>query len=173
MPSVVVRRLSPADAVAYRTLMLAAYANHPEAFTSTAEERAAQPMAWWAARLGEDGAQPAQSVSFGAEVDGQLCGAATLVVETNLKSRHKATLVGMYVAPHCRRLGLGRQLIEALLAYARQREGLRQVLLTVSEGNQAAQDLYEGCGFKVFGIEPEAMALGEGFIAKVHMWCRL
>ncbi|MBS0426345.1 MAG: GNAT family N-acetyltransferase, partial [Proteobacteria bacterium] len=45
-----VRRLAPADAPAYRALMLDAYARHPEAFTSTVAEREPLPLAWWEAR---------------------------------------------------------------------------------------------------------------------------
>jgi hypothetical protein len=46
-----IRRLVPDDAQAYRALMLEAYERHPDAFTSTATERAALPLSWWEARL--------------------------------------------------------------------------------------------------------------------------
>ena len=35
----------------YRALMLEGYERHPDAFTSSAAERAAFPMAWWESRL--------------------------------------------------------------------------------------------------------------------------
>ena len=37
-------RLAPGHAAGYRALMLGAYARHPDAFTSSAEERAALPL---------------------------------------------------------------------------------------------------------------------------------
>ena len=49
--------------------------------------------------------------------------------------------------------------------------GLKVVQLTVTEGNAAAQTLYEHCGFVSFGVEPFAVALGSIFLSKVHMWC--
>ena len=47
----VVRRLVPADAVAYRARMLDAYERHPGAFTSTVAERGALPLRFWEERL--------------------------------------------------------------------------------------------------------------------------
>jgi len=44
------------------------------------------------------------------------------------------------------------------------------VQLTVSDVNAAARALYEGCGFTAFGVEPMAVALGDGYVDKVHMW---
>ena len=46
-----VRRLVPADASAYRQLMLAAYAQTPDAFTSTVAERESLPLSWWESRM--------------------------------------------------------------------------------------------------------------------------
>jgi hypothetical protein len=47
-----VRMLSPLDAVQYRHVMLHAYRHAADAFTSTLQERAAEPLSWWANRLG-------------------------------------------------------------------------------------------------------------------------
>lgn len=166
------RRLTAADAVAYRLLMLDAYATHPSAFTSTAEERAAMPLRWWEQRLGAD--PQVSSVVFGAfDADGVLVGAAGLSFEERQRARHKATLFGMSVASTARRGGHGRRLVLALLAHARTRAGMRLVQLTVTEGNDAAQTLYEHCGFRSFGVEPLAIAVDDRLFAKVHMWCDL
>ena len=43
--------LTAAHAPVYRTLMLEAYAQAADAFTSTAEERAREPLTWWEQRL--------------------------------------------------------------------------------------------------------------------------
>lgn len=163
--------LDPARATEYRELMLGAYARHPDAFTSSAAERAQLPLTWWEARLRES--PTASEVVLGAVVDGQLAGVAGLDFEAREKARHKAGLFGMYVAPGFRQHGLGRQLVEAALAYARARPGVRVVQLTVTEGNHAAEDLYVRCGFQRFGVEPMAVSLDGAYLAKVHMWCDL
>ena len=45
--------------------------------------------------------------------------------------------------------------------------------LTVTEGNEPAVGLYESCGFVRFGVEPLAVAVGSGYVSKVHMWRRV
>ena len=168
-----VRRLTTADAAAYRALMLEAYATHPSAFTTTVDERAGLPLRWWEERLGADGAGEA-GVVYGAFDDmGALVGVAGLSFETRQRARHKATLFGMAVAPSARRAGFGHRLVVAVLAHARSIERLRLVQLTVTEGNHTAQALYERCGFRVFGVEPLAIAVEGDLLAKVHMWCDL
>ena len=166
-----ITRLSLPHAAAYRELMLQAYARHPDAFTASVEERAGLPLSWWEARLAPGAA--VDEMVLGALDGEQLAGVAGLSFETRPKLRHKALLFGMYVAPPWRGRGLGLRLVQAVLAQARARPGVIQVQLTVSGGNAAAEALYARCGFVRFGVEPRAMALGDGFVAKVHMGCDL
>jgi ribosomal protein S18 acetylase RimI-like enzyme len=163
-----VRRLLPTDAEAYRALMLDGYERHPDAFTSSVTERAALPLPWWQKRL--DPALLADQVVLGAFEGERLVGAAGLQFEPREKARHKANLFGMYVVPASRQGGFGRHLVLAVLEEAASREGVRIVQLTVTEGNAAAQTLYESCGFRSFGVEPFAVALGDAYLSKVHMW---
>lgn len=149
--------------------MLEAYEVHPDAFTSTAAERAELPLSWWEARL-VPGPLPPEIV-FGAFQGDELAGAAGLLFESREKIRHRATLYGMYVSARFRRRGLGRQLVLAALDHARARPGVKRVLLSVTEGNVGARTLYESCGFVAFGVEPRALAVGTALLGKVHMGC--
>lgn len=110
-------RLLPHHAPAYRALMLDAYARHPDAFTSSVDERAALPLAWWEARLAQtpDAAEAVWASTAGDAIQG----VAGLSFERREKVRHKATLFGMYVHPEQRGQGLGRQLVDAVLTHAR------------------------------------------------------
>ncbi len=164
-------RLGPQHAPAYRALMLDAYALHPDAFTSSVAERESLPMSWWEGRLST--VPDANDVVFGAFHGGALVGAAGLAFDTREKACHKATLFGMVVSTSRRRQGLGQQLVAAALAYARARPGVLVVQLTVTQGNAQAQALYARNGFVEFGVEPYAVAVEQGFVSKVHMWCRL
>lgn len=166
-----IRRLVPSDAPVYRALMLEAYERHPDAFTSSAPERAALPLSWWESRVTPEPHPP--EMVFGAFQDERLVGAAGLLFESRAKTRHKAMLYGMYVAAEARRGGLGRQLVLTVLAHARARDGVRVVQLAVTDINTAAQALYAQCGFVPFGLEPLAVAVGSKFVSKVHMWCDL
>lgn len=171
MAAALIRRLTPDDAAPYRTLMLEAYALHPDAFTSSVAERESLPLTWWATRLASEA--DADAVVFGAFVDTDLAGVAGLAFETREKIRHKATLFGMYVPRERRAAGLGRALVMAVLEHARAAGHLRQVHLTVTQGNAPAQALYEACGFRAYGVEPDAVRVGDAYVAKVHMLHRL
>ncbi len=164
-------RLLPDHASAYRALMLRAYTDHPDAFTSSAAERSALPLSWWEQRLQCDPLSP--ELVLGAFLDGELAGAVGVSFEPREKARHKATLFGMVVSDRHRQQGLGQALLLAALEAARQRPGVRQIQLTVTEGNRTALNLYQRCGFVPFGLEPDAVAVGEHFVSKVHMTCPL
>jgi ribosomal protein S18 acetylase RimI-like enzyme len=163
-----IERLTPAHADAYRALMLDAHARCPDAFTSSVDERAALPLAWWEKRLAEDPQAP--EFVLGAFAAGRLAGVAGLAFATRAKLRHKARLFGMVVEPGSQRRGLGRALVDAAIAAACSRGGVRVLQLTVTQGNVAAEALYARCGFRSFGVEPLAVAAGDGFLAKVHLW---
>ena len=171
MQGVIIRCLVPADAAPYRALMLDAYEQHPEAFTSSLAERSTLPLAWWEARL--DPAPDSPMVVLGAFAEEVLVGTVGLNFEVRIKARHKALLIGMMVAPAWRGRGVGRDLVQAALAQARLRAGVVLVQLTVTATNRAARTLYERCGFVEFGVEPKAVAVGGVLVAKSHMWCDL
>jgi ribosomal protein S18 acetylase RimI-like enzyme len=162
--------LTAAEVAPYRALMLEAYAQAPDAFTSTLEERAAEPDAWWARRL----ADPAGlTASFGAYLGRELVGTVALEFAKKSKTKHKGQLIGMYVKPQARRSGLGRRLVQEAIAFASAKPGIEVLTLTVSHGNKVAEDLYKSCGFVVFGVEPMAIRVQAGYLAKVHMWIKL
>ncbi|PYC43063.1 MULTISPECIES: GNAT family N-acetyltransferase [Pseudomonas] len=160
-----IQHLTPDDAAQYRALMLEAYERHPQAFTSSVREREKLPLAWWAARL--DGEL---DLLLGAFSEGRLLGIVGLAFELREKARHKATLFGLYVTGEQRSCGLGYQLVQRLLAEAADYEGLRLVQLTVTAGNDAALSVYRRCGFVQFGLEPQAVCVGEDYLDKIHMW---
>jgi ribosomal protein S18 acetylase RimI-like enzyme len=165
-----VDRLLPGDVAAYRALMLEAYERHPESFTSTPGERRALPLSWWEKRLA--GAPGAPHVVFGARDDDGLWGVAGLAFNDGAKTSHKVRLFGMYVDRSRRRAGMADALMDAALAEARARRK-QLVQLTVSEGNEAALALYRKRGFREYGLEPRAIAVGDRWVAKVYLWLPL
>lgn len=164
-------RLQPPHAAQYRACMLQAYADHPDAFTSTPDERAALPLSWWQERVR---AEPlATEVVWGAMQDAALLGVVGLSFETRHKIRHKAHLFGMYVQAAWRGQGVGHALLTHALQHARTREGVRLIQLSVTDSNPAAIALYTAHGFSTYGLEENAVALPEGYIHKRLMVCDL
>jgi ribosomal protein S18 acetylase RimI-like enzyme len=166
-----VARLTAADVAPYRDLMLHGYAQSPDAFTSTAEERAAEPDAWWLDRIADPAGLHCAVGAFAP--DGALVGSVALEFSAKPKTRHRAHLIGMFVQESRRRLGAGRALVDAALALVRERRAVLVVTLTVTEGNVAAVALYRSFGFEPFGVEPMAIRTAGGFRSKLHMWLPL
>jgi RimJ/RimL family protein N-acetyltransferase len=165
-----VKPLSPFDADAYRSLMLQGYAQAADAFTSTAQERAAEPLRWWQSRI-QDASGLSQA--FGVFDAGVLVGSVAIEYSAKAKTRHKGLVVGMYVAQAHQNRGAGRSLMQAAIAHACARHAVRLLTLTVTEGNVPAIRLYESLGFQTFGVEPLAIYTGAAYKAKVHMALRL
>lgn len=158
--------LSVADAPRYRTLMLEAYTLAADAFTSTADERAAQTLSWWEKRIADPSGL---SQSFGAFDRETLVGTVALQYSAKPKTRHSALMIGMYVQSAYRGRGVGARLLEAAIAAARTRPGLQALRLTVTQGNEPAIRLYASVGFVAWGVEPDAILTPSGFKGKVHM----
>jgi GNAT superfamily N-acetyltransferase len=162
--------LTASDAPQYRALMLEAYVQAADAFTSTAQERAVEPLSWWAQRIAS---ASGLSESFGAFEAERLVGSVALEYSAKPKTRHCALVIGMYVKPDARRHGAGARLMQAAIAAARARRGVHVLRLTVTQGNEAAIRLYESIGFSAWGVEPMAILTPSGYKAKVHMAMQL
>ena len=158
-----IRQLRAHDATDYRALRLRALWEYPEAFTSSYDEEQDKPEAWYEDRLAS-----ARTRFWGAFEDGQMCGVVGLEREARAKNRHKATVVGMYVSTEHNGRGIGRQLMDALCESARL-DGLELLVLTVTQGNDLAVQLYESSGFRSFGVEPRAIKIDGRFFSKNHM----
>jgi ribosomal protein S18 acetylase RimI-like enzyme len=142
-----IRRLTPADAASFRNIRLEGLRFNPEAFGSTFEAESAQPVSFFAERLGS-------SASFGPFHGSELVGVAGLLISEAKKEAHKGLLVGMYVRTGARKAGIGRQLVETIVEFARDRVELIQ--LSVVSDNEVARRLYERLGFLEYGIEKKA-----------------
>jgi ribosomal protein S18 acetylase RimI-like enzyme len=118
------------------------------------------PLSWFAERI-------VKGSVFGAFADGELLGVAGYWPQDGAKESHKATLWGMYVRSSRRGSGLGRCLVEAVVAHASGRVELLQ--LGVASGNEAALRLYIKAGFAEYGREMKALKQGEHYIDEILM----
>jgi len=108
---------------------------------------------------------------FGAFTDAQLVGVTGFARAPHVKQRHKGYLWGMYVRPMARGEGVGAALLEAVIDHARTKVSLIQ--LSVAAPNDIARRLYERHGFQRYGIEPDAIRIGEHSIDEILMVKRL
>jgi ribosomal protein S18 acetylase RimI-like enzyme len=155
---VTIRQLTEEDATAYRDLRLRLLRSAPEAYGTTYEEAAARPLEHTAARLRAQ-QDPEVGLTLGAFAP-ELIGMVTLLREDGTKSRHRGRIVGLGVADEARGRGVGRALMDEVIARARRLAGLEQLYLAVVIPNDAARRLYRSCGFAVYGVERGALKLG-------------
>jgi ribosomal protein S18 acetylase RimI-like enzyme len=156
-----IRRLTAADAEAYRDLRLEALRTHPDAYADSAGDAARRPLSWWEAQL-------ADRVFFGAHAEGQLKGTVNLRREQGAATGHRAWLLGMYVAPTARGTGMADALVEKLFAHAAE-AGVLHLYLGVAAHNETARRFYERHGFSTYGREPRALRQGDNFIDEFLM----
>jgi GNAT superfamily N-acetyltransferase len=153
---VTIRLAAEEDAPAFRDLRLEALRNHPEVFSSDYAANLSEPMSYWVKRLSTtQGDRMVMTVV--AEHERILVGMGTIMRTNSPKVRHSATIVGMYVQPEWRGLKIADKLIEACIEWARTTD-IKIVKLAVVSTNVRAICCYSRCGFRVYGIEPQALS---------------
>jgi RimJ/RimL family protein N-acetyltransferase len=156
-----IRRLVSDEAEAYVQLRREALEREPYSFGSSPEEAPSVET------IHETLGKPDTAI-FGA-FKPDLVGVVGIHRLTRKKVSHKVELWGMYVTRDHRGQGLGRQLVQAALEFARAIDGVRQVHLCVTERASRAGALYEKFGFVTWGMEPAGLRVdGEDLIDR-HM----
>lgn len=161
----IIRKLQISDTSAYRELRLEALQVSPEAFGSDYEESLQRPNSDFAARLQD---RPGEFM-LGAFDDLRLVGIVNLSHRSGTKVRHKADVYQMFVTPSCRGKRIGRSLMEYLIGEAEKTESIEWLCLSVVLGNDAAVNLYESLGFQPYGVEVQALKIGENYFDEVLM----
>ena len=159
-----IRLLRPDEAEALFALRRQSVEDAPLAFAASPEDdRSSSPDA-----VREILARGPDSTVIGA-VDEVLLGMIGLHREPKRKMAHKLHLWGMYVRPEGRGRGVARALLQAALDHARTLDGVTQVKISVTEDADAARALYEELGFRIWGVEPDAIRHGGRGVSEHHM----
>ena len=162
--------LTCADVTQFRELRLAGLCESPAAFGQTADEFARMSAEELAAWIG-----PSQDkFIIGAfSPESRLVGMVGVTRQNRERIRHKANIWGVYVVPSCRGQGISRLLFRRVLDDIGTLPGVLQLQLCVASSQTAALQLYRSFGFKEFGLEPRALALGSEFVDELHLWLPL
>ncbi|MBW0275490.1 hypothetical protein ATM97_11085 [Nocardia sp. MH4] len=143
--TVAIRQLEPAEWAVFREVRLRALRDAPTAFGQTIGQALARTPDDWREVL----RTRAQFVATMSEMT-----VGTVGVTTDSSAAH---LISMWVAPRARGRGIADQLITTALAWAVE-QGCTAVYLELTEGNEAAENLYRRHGFASTGrrgpVEP-------------------
>jgi ribosomal protein S18 acetylase RimI-like enzyme len=160
-PDFLIRRLETGpDTGLFREIRLESLKKSPESFGSDFASESQRPLTWFAEQL-------ARCDLIGAFHGEELLGIAGFYVEPSVQRAHKGVIWGVYVRPKARSAGVARRLIETLLAAAQGR--VEQVNLTVERGNMHARRLYASLGFVEYGLEKNAIKIGDRYFDDVLM----
>jgi ribosomal protein S18 acetylase RimI-like enzyme len=165
-----IRRLSadsPSDVAQYWQVRNQGLKEFPDAFTTSYEEGVATAPEKLAKRFG--GGNSDDFVVGAFSTSDKLLGCTGFEREKRSKQRHKGKVIGMYVIPDARGTGLGRKILASLLLEVKQLDGLEQIILSVTHSNEGARSLYIGMGFVTFGIERNAIKVGQNYYNKEFM----
>lgn len=167
-----IRLLTEADAQKWWGLRLRSLLDEPQAFGSSYETALAIPDAEKLAQFSRR-ANSADNFIVGAFDGNSLVGMMGLFREDGPKSRHRANIWGVYVAPEARQQGVAKALLQKLIEQARTIPGLEQLHLGVVTMQTAARQLYLSQGFEIYGTEPHALKIGHQYFDEDLMVLRL
>nr|WP_304217101.1 GNAT family N-acetyltransferase [Fredinandcohnia onubensis] len=153
-----IKILETKDAVIYREIRLDGLKANPEAFSSSYEEEKEYPLESFKTRLNFE-----HIFTFGAFVENKLVGVVTLLLETKIKTKHRANIVAMYVYPENRKSGIGKHLMTAAITKAQKIKEIEQVYLTVTSSNEPAKNLYHSLGFKTYGFDKNGLRIEDKY----------
>jgi GNAT superfamily N-acetyltransferase len=157
----VIRSFASHEWNSYKKLRLGALADSPDAFGGTLDQEKERSDSEWSNRLAS-GVASRLDLPLVAEVGREPIGLAWGRIE--ISSLDVAHLYQMWVAPSYRRLGVGRMLLEAVIAWAKPANAC-YLALSVTCGDSPAMRLYVRAGFQPLG-DPEPLRPGSELLAQ-------
>ena len=104
-------------------------------------------------------------------VDGKVAGNCQIAWKTGIKTRHRAS-VAIALLKEFWNQGIGTRMFEEMIRIAEANENLIQMELEFVEGNTQARALYEKMGFRITGINPNAIRLRDGTLLNEYCMIR-
>jgi GNAT superfamily N-acetyltransferase len=156
-----IRKLTAADADAFREIRIEMCREHPEAFAQTPEEVAAMPdqqcREWWA----PSDVFP-QKFVLAAFEGKRMLGTAAFRRDEMIKERHRGFVWSVYVRPEARGKGISKLLMQRIIAEAKTIAGLEALILGVALTQTSARTLYTSLGFFTTGLVLHGYKLPDG-----------
>jgi ribosomal protein S18 acetylase RimI-like enzyme len=163
---VIFKKLEKEESSKYRKMRLESLLLSPQSFGSSFEEERSVPHLRFEKRIEE--ASPDQYV-FGAFLSGGLVGICGFIRDSQIKTKHKGTIVQLYVKPAHQGKGIGKELMNAIVSEAFLNKEIEQIILGVVVDNENAIKIYESLGFERFGLQQRYFKDGDNYLDELLM----
>lgn len=157
----IIRRLTAADANAFRELRMQMCSDHPEAFGHTPEEVAELKDEKYLEWLTPSDVYPEKFILAAFDND-RLLGTVGFRRHESFKERHRGWIWTVYVRPEGRGQGISKKLMQQVIDESRKIDGLELLTLTVAVPQTAARTLYTALGFYTIGLNIHGYKLPDG-----------
>lgn len=100
-------------------------------------------------------------------VDGKVAGNCQISWNNRIKTKHRAS-VAIVLLREFWNQGIGTRLTAEMIRIAEENQNILQIELDFVEGNSRARALYEKLGFRICGIQPNAIRLKDGTLLNMY-----
>ncbi len=146
------QKLQATHLIPYRNIRLEGLKNYPINFGATYKQQSQLPQLLFEKHITE---QTPGKFIIGAFDAHKLIGICGFVQEQQARTKHRGTIIQMYVQPSYQGQKVGLNLLKATLKEAFKIPELEQIVLDVITINMAANKVYEQVGFKEYGLYPK------------------
>jgi GNAT superfamily N-acetyltransferase len=158
-----VRHVREDEWQAMRDVRLRALADAPDAFGTTHAEASERAEKWWRDWTARSVDNDSQTFVLAWDGDDPV-GIAGVFADSGAW-----LVISMWVDPRVRGAGVGRQLLEAVVGWARAQAPEHPIRLSVTDGNDAARRLYERHGFVDTGVTEPLRSNSERTIRELEL----
>ena len=104
-------------------------------------------------------------------VDGKVAGNCQIAWKTGLKTRHRASVAIALLKEYWNQ-GIGIRMFQEMIRIAEENPNILQMELEFIEGNSRARALYEKMGFRITGVNLNAIRLRDGTLLNEYCMIR-
>jgi ribosomal protein S18 acetylase RimI-like enzyme len=155
-----IKQLPPERWQDYRKLRLESLQADPIAFGRSYEEEISRPEEFWRNGIG--------NMLFAVENDRPV-GMVRYEFEPRVKNKHVAGIYAMYVNQEFRNRGIGKRLMDGVIALIAENKDIRKIRLGVTPEQIYAVKLYESCGFKSVGLFADELCVDGRYYDEIPM----
>lgn len=168
MAEIIIRKLITSDHDQFSPIRHLSFSLHPVAFGTMAEdwknataEQTLSPL--------KDSESESDNFILGAFIDSKLVGVIGFKREARDSVKHKGTFWGFYVHEDYQSTGIGKDLLQHAILFAKKLNGIRYARVVLSITSFQAIELSEKLGFKKYGVEEEGIADDINYYDQIFM----